>query len=284
MLKSPNIPRKDRLSMVQQLSLTASLKQNNLEMLLLTLKALTGHNAQPMHQHTVILKPRYLYSPDPSPGKVAQFESYRLRMTRMWEVDYPIDVSESLFGDSVRSRNNSLNESIWTLQLSDIPAGGKTQVSIQNMYETTIYQTDDMIGYIDELGYIHETEYWVNGVRFYYDDVIIEVMRVFIADNDATRKVDSINQSFADCSTETDSFTPLKLLSSDGRFFMRAMVNVTDVTDLESVATGTRQLDHLKRELEEVVTLRIPDRTSMDSRINSRIASGNSSVNLNRIL
>lgn len=264
--------------MVQQLSLVALVKSNNLKKLLLTLKALTGQHAQPMHQHTVILKPRYPYTPDPSPGKVTHIESYRIRMTRIWEAEYSIDESESLFGDSIKHQGDSINNSIWTLQLSDIPAGGKTQVSIQNMYETTIYETDDIIGYIDELGYMHETEYWVNGVRFYHGDVIIEVMRLFVADNDKDSEA-----SLVDLSNESKDITALKLLNPTGCFMMKAFVNVGEVTDLESVAIGTRQLDNLKKELEEVVTLTIPDRTTMDSRINSRIASGNSNLNLNRM-
>lgn len=272
--------------MVQQLSLAASALPGNLEKLLLTLKALTGQYAQPMHQHTIILRPRYPFTPEPAPGKVTQIESYRIRMTRIWDSDSKLTVSETLFGESIKKQDTSINDSIWTLQLSDIPAGGKTQVSIQNIYETTIYETDDIIGYLDELGYMHETEYWVNGVRFYYGDVIIELSRLYIQDDNKNANNASSNEAQIDLTEETSVIdgakSKLKLLNPNGSYFMKAFVNVGEVTDLESVAIATRQLDNLKKELEEVVTLRIPDRTSMDSRVNSKIASVNSSLNLNK--
>ncbi|GME83455.1 unnamed protein product [[Candida] boidinii] len=86
---------------------------------------------------------------------------------------------EKLLGDSIFDESTR-NDSIWTIQLSDIPAAGKRIVSTQAIYETTIFETDDIIGYIDELGFIPELEFWNKGVRFYYNDLIIEIFRLYI--------------------------------------------------------------------------------------------------------
>lgn len=287
--------------MVQQLSLTAQVPSTKINRLLLTLKTLTGNIQSEMNQHSVILKPRYPFTPEIIPGKVMQIESYRIRMNRIWErknnsIITFSDLINSLNneklieikGDSITKQDsNGLNSSIWTLQLSDIPAGGKTSVSIQNIYETTIYQTDDVIGYLDELGYMHETEFWNNGIRFYYNNVIIEIYQLYTLDDEKNNNViiDADSEMINDDPTQSTSNNKdpkndssslhLKLLDPSGTCFLKSYVNVGSLNDIESVSLGTRQLETLKKELSELVELHVPDRTAMDSRINSRIASSN---------
>lgn len=206
-------------------------------------------------------------------------------MTRIWEFEETSSESDPIVGQSIKERHPSINDSIWTLQLSDIPAGGKTQVSIQNIYETTIYETDDIIGYLDELGYMHETEFWVKGMRFYFGDVIIELSRHYVIDDTIADQTGSSSDGaieISDTNIKPKSSSNLKLLNPNGSYLLKTFVNVGEVTDLESVVIGTRQLDGLKKELEDIVLLRIPDRTSMDSRINSKIAHVNSFVNLDK--
>lgn len=274
--------------MVQQLSLTAQVPSSKIERLLLTLETLTGNISSPMHQHSVILKPRYPFTPELTPGKFLQIESYRIRMNRIWEDGFPStfldETGEGLnvFGESITKPNPNINSSIWTLQLTDIPAGGKNPVLIQNIYETTIYQTDDVIGYLDELGYMHEAEFWTDGVRFYYGNVIIELSHLYV--------LHSRQQSSAPIEVQEDGMvvdpTPqpesktsrLCLLDSSGACHVKAYVNIGALNDLESAGVGIKQLELLKRELSEIVELRIPDRTAMDSRINSRIAGSASNL------
>lgn len=307
--------------MVQQLSLTAQVPALKLQRLLLTMQTLTGNISSPMHQHTVILKPRYPFTPEHVPGKYTQIESYRVRMTRIWESGYGRTFGEDVMnageqdvitGESITGRNNSgnnggnngadsgINSSIWTIQLSDIPAGGKNSVLIQNIYETTIYQTDDVIGYLDELGYMHETEFWKYGVRYYYGNVIIEVSKLYVLDKTApatamvptataTTVSDAIvveddtigiaadgdsnnNRTNEDKDTMQNKGAKLRLLDGSGQSSVKAFVNVGALNDLESAAIGIKQLESLKKELADIIELSIPDRTTMDSRMNSRIA------------
>ncbi|GMF38941.1 unnamed protein product [[Candida] boidinii] len=178
--------------MVQQLSLVSSIPENQFNSVKLTLSTLTGMSPKPLTVHTVILKPKFPYTPQyKTNNKPNQIEQYRLRMSRVW--DTPISTlentttttntintdKEKLLGDSIFDESTR-NDSIWTIQLSDIPAAGKRIVSTQAIYETTIFETDDIIGYIDELGFIPELEFWNKGVRFYYNDLIIEIFRLYI--------------------------------------------------------------------------------------------------------
>lgn len=264
--------------MVQQLSLTAQVEKSKIQRLLLTLETLTGNISSPMHKHSVILKPRYPFTPENIPGKFNQIDSYRIRMNRIWENGFPpnfTDFNNSLIkitGESITKPNENINNSIWTLQLSDIPAGGKNPTLIQNIYETTIYQTDDVIGYLDELGYMHEAEFWTDGVRFYYGNVILELSKIYILDNNNKSVVIDTESS-----SQSLSESNLKLLDGSGNCHVKAYVNVGALNDLESAALGIKQLESLKKELADIVELTIPDRTVMDSRINSRIANSSSS-------
>lgn len=274
--------------MVQQLSLTAQVASPRIERLLLTLETLTGNICSPMHQHSVILKPRYPFTPEPIPGKFIQIESYRIRMNRIWEKGFPKEFlnkdekenEADVFGESITKPNPNVNSSIWTLQLTDIPAGGKNSVLIQNIYETTIYQTDDVIGYLDELGYMHEAEFWTDGVRFYYGNVIIELSRLYVLSTkqQSTAPIEIKADEMVIDPVEDSETSKLSLLDPTGTCHVKAYVNVGALNDLESAAIGIKQLESLKKELSEIVELHIPDRTAMDSRINSRIASSASNL------
>lgn len=252
-------------------------------------------------------------------------------MTRIWESGYVgtfgDEVNEeeqdvAITGESITERSSSagagatvgsggadsgINSSIWTIQLSDIPAGGKTPVLVQNIYETTIYQTDDVIGYLDELGYMHEAEFWKDGVRYYYGNVIIEVSRLYVLDKTATTTsptpanntaagaivvddddMNEVNAGAAnnnndkDKAMDTDKVqkmgAKLRLLDRSGQCSVKAFVNVGALNDLESAAVGIKQLESLKKELADIIELSIPDRTTMDSRMNSKIAGSSGSV------
>lgn len=251
-----------------------------------------------MHVHSVILKPRFPYVPEIIAGKVSQIESYMIRINRVWEDGYPEqlvrekndndNIKKIVSGDSITVNDENLNESIWTIQLSDIPAGGKNSVLIQNILEATIYETDDVIGYLDELGYMHESEFWTNGLRFYYGNVIIELTQIYVIDPEnpqlptTSESNDVIEINTVTNTTDTDTDIKiidsknlkknLKLFNTLGSYHLKTFVNVGALNDIENISIGVKQLENLKKELSETVTLKIPDRTLMDSRINSRIA------------
>ncbi|QPG74155.1 hypothetical protein FOA43_001479 [Brettanomyces nanus] len=289
--------------MVQQLSLTSSVPENQFRTVRITLRALTGLRPEPLARHTIILKPKFPFTPEQSAGKVSQVDSYRIRMVRVWEMESTsdhMDVSDDQFllGESIsdRSSESTRNESIWTMQLSDIPAGGNRPVSIQNIYEATVYKTDDIIGYMDEFGYMPEIEFWTKGYRYYYNDIIIEVFRLYVrskdgssdrkpvSDDDTTEKKEELdelnNNDDADAGKDEmmdvdkpQHLIKIALLDKSCRYQVKCFVNVSKLNDLDSVAKGVKELEMLKKELGGMIDLHVPDRTYMDSRLNSRIAS-----------
>lgn len=288
--------------MVQQLLLTASVSKAQFVPFKIALQTLTGMNPEPLARHTVILRPRFPYLPEKTTTKADPVETYRIRMTRVWDVAdsgsmetnntadenseevgkaaEKVENTESmkqnttdgtsteagqsthtLVADSVfdQSPETSKNNSIWTIQLSDIPAAGKRPVSIQNIYEATIYKTDDVLGYVDELGYMPETEFWTRGLRFYYNDVVvIEVVRFYIS----TRSTGAQNGP-----------VPLRPVDKSASYHIRCFVDVANLNDLDNVARGVKQLEHLRTQLAGLIDLHVPDRRNMDSRLNSHIAS-----------
>lgn len=292
--------------MVQQLLLTASVSKAQFVPFKIALQTLTGMNPEPLARHTVILQPKFPYIPEKTVTKADPVETYRIRMTRVWNEPSAGDIADdnerdlksnddtdgvnesansagnsgkkfdkapeivtagsrqdcqSPIGDSVfdQSPETSRNNSIWTIQLSDIPAAGKRPVSIQNIYEATIYKTDDVLGYVDELGYMPETEFWARGLRFYYNDiVVIEVLRLYIS----SKPTSAGNRS-----------VPLRPVDSSVSYHVRCFVDVANLNDLDNVARGVKQLEHLRTQLAGLIDLHVPDRRNMDSRLNSHIAS-----------
>ncbi|GMG28182.1 unnamed protein product [Ambrosiozyma monospora] len=305
--------------MVQQLSLVSSIPKSQYKVLMLCLESYTGMNPHPLRQHTVILKPKYPFTPEMAAGKVNQIESYRIRMTRVW--DNPNGFSSNLKSSSEQQQNqvktepssdststsattsgdtdnskpspsskqglkgepildtfppgteSTRNSSIWTLQLSDIPAGGKRTVSIQNIYETTIYETDDIMGYVDELGYTPDIEFWNNGVRFYYNDIVIEVFRLYVHSRGGHGQ--QAGGGVGNGNVNGVHQVSLRLLDGSENYQVKCFVNVSKLNDLENVARGAKQLENLKNDLSGLLNLDVPDRISLDSRVNSRIVAGN---------
>lgn len=232
--------------MVLQLSLGAIVE--DLDALKRSLDTITGFSAIEIHRQSVILTPRFPYDPPEQAGQINQTQSHKMRLTRVWDTENP---PVSL----LKLEKQDETGQIWTFQLSDIPIAGDNQFTNQNIYETTIYQSDDIFGYIDELGYKTETEFWVEGKRWYWGDIIIELTNIQIQDIEI---IDSIK---------------LKPLSS--KWMIRTMVNVLTINDIDSINKGKRQLEALKKEISDVVKLSVPERSSMDSRVGSKLANIN---------
>ncbi|GMM30382.1 Srb5 protein [Martiniozyma asiatica (nom. inval.)] len=237
--------------MVQQLSLSTSVSEEVNLALFNSLSALTGVNGIPFARHTSVLAPRFPYLPPAKAGHIEQIQSHRMRLFRVWES------SDLSVGEPIDKILNSDSE-IFTLQLSDIPSAGNNPVLIQNIHEVTIYQTDDIKGYLDELGYKVETELWIKGHRWYWGEVIIESYKIWVKDS-SQLQVENQNEN-------TNSNTiPLKPLSNIS--LVKTFINIAQKNDIESSKRAIKQLELLKKELSQIVELKIPDRMSMDSRI-----------------
>lgn len=213
--------------MVQQLSLFAALPQHQQTLLDTVLSTLTGAHPQDFSCLTLLLSPKNIVKYEPN-SKNTQYEQHRLKLKTTFDAD---------------RKREELKE--WILEASDIPSAGKRKVSTQNIVESCVVlsesQTVEQV--FDRLGYAVEKEYVVQGRRWCYGNVVIELFSVLVGDE---RK-------------------PL-----DAAQVVKCFVNVDKATDIELLQRSSQELLALKNELSGLIELEIPDRNSMDSRIGVR--------------
>lgn len=156
--------------------------------------------------------------------------------------------------DTPVSNNNLVGNKIfcstsnnWALSISDIPAAGSTRkVSMQTITESIILHTSGkdscLQKFMNKLYYILDYQYITIGVKFHLKhNIILELHKIW----DVKSK---------------------KQITKDG-YLIKAYTNVNKSTDLDQINRGEQQLLNLQRDLQGYVDLKIPDRKSMDSRI-----------------
>ena len=111
---------------------------------------------------------------------------------------------------------------------------------------------DSFLQFLEDLGYDVINQFWMKGVRFFHGDIVIEIFKVFIRDDEKDAEKDKIR---------------LKLLDPSNTFQIRAYVNVPKSTDVELINQGTKDLLKLQDFLKNLIKLEIPDRMFMDSRV-----------------
>lgn len=111
---------------------------------------------------------------------------------------------------------------------------------------------DSFLQFLEDLGYDVINQFWMKGVRFFHGDVVIEIFKIFIRDDEKDAAKDKIR---------------LKLLDPSNTFQIRTYINVPKSTDVELINQGTRDLLKLQDFLKNLIKLEIPDRMFMDSRV-----------------
>jgi len=124
----------------------------------------------------------------------------------------------------------------------------KSETSPQKPLDTT--KSDSFLQFLSDLGYDVTNQFWIKGVRFFHGDVVIEIFKVFIRDDDHVG--DEIK---------------LKLLDESNTFQFKAYINIAKSTNVDAINQGTKSLIKLQDILGNLVKLEIPDRMYMDSRI-----------------
>lgn len=253
--------------MVHQLLLVSTIPHSSYVQSISTLKALTGQLApQEISLYTMITKPHHVFKPKFEPGKVNQIEQYYMRCVTTWEPSKratKIDISEPVFPTDeivVDKLFTNGHKNVWTLQIADIPIAGKNQVvSARTIYESTLVHhhtsvdgKDSMLQFLDDLGYDVINQYWINGVQFFYGDVVIEIFKLFIRDDEKEG-------------------IKLKPLDSSNSFQIRCYRNIPKSTDIEMISQGTKELLKLQEHLKNLFQLEVPDRMCMDSRVQNPV-------------
>ncbi|CUM49303.1 Mediator of RNA polymerase II transcription subunit 18 [Debaryomyces fabryi] len=111
---------------------------------------------------------------------------------------------------------------------------------------------DSFLQFLEDLGYDVINQFWMKGVRFFHGDVVIEIFKIFVRDDEKDAAKDKIR---------------LKLLDPSNTFQIRTYINVPKSTDVELINQGTKDLLKLQDFLKNLIKLEIPDRMFMDSRV-----------------
>ncbi|CUM68190.1 uncharacterized protein PRCAT00005909001 [Priceomyces carsonii] len=158
--------------------------------------------------------------------------------------------------------NESKMEDVEEIKIEDIDIDIKENADKDTKHESSISQTkkskDSFLQFLEDLGYDVINQFWIKGIRFFYGDVIIEMYKVFIRNDDEAKSSDSANESIR-----------LKLLDESNTFQIKAYTNIPKSTDVELKDQGTRELLKLKEILKNSIKFEIPDRIYMDSRVNN---------------
>lgn len=209
--------------MVQQLSLFAQVEHSQHTLLTTVLSTLTGQQPQKTSCLTLLATPKNIVKYEPN-SKTAQFEQHRLMLKTAFDTE------------TQRTKYKA-----WIVQASDVPSAGKRKTVTQNIVESclTLHPQQNIDTVLLKLGYVVSMEYVVQGMRWCYGNVVIDVFQVVTMDK-----------------------KPL-----DPSYVMKCFINVDKTTDVELLQRSTQELLGLKTELSGLVELDIPDRNSMDSRI-----------------
>lgn len=264
--------------MVHQLSLVATVEHGSFVQTVATLKALTGlQSAQDIATYTLVTKPHDVFKPKVEAGKINQIEQYYMKCITTWDdelghIERPVLKEENIV-EAGRLFNGGNTKRIWTLQISDIPIAGKNQTcSAQTIYDSTLVhhhtkvvdkvekendqfefvRNDSFLQFLSDLGYDVINQFWLKGVRFFHGDIVIEIFKVFIRDDE--------RQS-------SDNAISLKLLDESNTFQFKAYINVPRATDVDAINQGTKELLKLQEFLKNLIKLEIPYRIHMDSRV-----------------
>lgn len=111
---------------------------------------------------------------------------------------------------------------------------------------------DSFLQFLEDLGYDLVNQYWLKGIRFFHNDVVIEIYKVFVRDDSAALENGKLK---------------LKLLDESNTFQIKAFINYPRGTSVDLVSQGTKQLIKMKELLHNLFELEVPDRIYLDSRV-----------------
>lgn len=116
-------------------------------------------------------------------------------------------------------------------------------------------QKDSFLVFLEDLGYDVINQYWLKGIRFFHGDIVIEIFKVLVRDDNERAK------------GADDPRIPLKLLDETNTFQIKTYITFPKGTSIDLISKGSKDLLHLKGVLQNLFELEVPDRMFMDSRV-----------------
>lgn len=133
-----------------------------------------------------------------------------------------------------------------------------SEVKIDREANTTELK-DSFLQFLEDLGYDVINQYWLKGIRFFHGDIVIEIFKVLIRDDNDQAK------------SANDQRIPLKMLDETNTFQIKTYITYPKGTNVDQVSKGSKDLTHLKATLQNLFELEVPDRMFMDSRVTRAI-------------
>lgn len=267
--------------MVQQLSLFSSINDDSYDLFLATMTTSFGTVPIIYSNLSTIWKPNPDYEVSTVNVKHQLIEQTRIKVSKDLPLEMISNINDKVIDYNLipglntddlpmdptlidKIINNQLNTQIdndthpenksfnstsntWAFCISDIPAAGSNKkVSMQTITESIILNTSgkdsSLQKFMNELYYVLDYQYITIGVKFHLKhNIILELHKIW------------------DIKTR-------KQITKNG-YLIKAYTNVNKSTDLDQINRGEQQLLNLQRDLQGYVDLKIPDRKSMDSRM-----------------
>ncbi|KAF2220126.1 mediator complex, subunit Med18 [Elsinoe ampelina] len=148
-------------------------------------------------------------------------------------------------------------EGRWMARTQEIPEPETKNVVLRRVTEERI-TGEDVKGYMEGGKYRFVNEYFTEGHRFVYRDVVLHLHRVLVTKTSSPGEGMSMTQP---------ALEDLGLLDASGAFVLEATVRVEDRSKPALVQGAMEQLLALRNELKGAIELRVPERLSMDTRV-----------------
>lgn len=164
-----------------------------------------------------------------------------------------------LTGEKPQEPNDDLIE-ISPHSASSAPEATETQpqITIEDVEmtdaseETPAEVKDSFLQFIEDLGYGVVNQYWMKGIRFFHGDIVIEIFKILIRDDEAPFQESKIK---------------LQLLDESNAFQIKTYISFPKGASVDLINKRTKDLTNLQTTLHNLFELEVPDRMCMDSRV-----------------
>ncbi|KAF8001848.1 hypothetical protein HF325_004349 [Metschnikowia pulcherrima] len=158
--------------------------------------------------------------------------------------------------EQVPNRNLREEANADVVEVSPVPTPQQTNttddVEMVDTAETSSETKDSFLQFLDDLGYGVVNQYWMKGIRFFQGDIVIEIFKIFVRDDDAPFQESKIK---------------LQLLDDSNAFQIKAYISFPKGAGVDLINKGTKDLTTLQATLHNLFELGVPDRMCMDSRV-----------------
>ncbi|KAF2656771.1 hypothetical protein K491DRAFT_777657 [Lophiostoma macrostomum CBS 122681] len=173
-------------------------------------------------------------------------------------------LTEEDFGSIVSTEQALTVEGLpkWTYEFNDLPEAGNRGGALVRMTNSTDIVGGDPHAYVTSLGNQFVSEYYIEGHLFVHENINIYLHRVLHEPGVRSLETEPKQQ--------LPGFDALQPLDPSGAYMLEAKVRVQDINNTAVTEAAAEELRRFKTQMKGCVTMNIPDRLAMDTRIRYR--------------